>query len=227
MPDPTPRSLELLARKIDCPHDLWISTLVGSSVTTVVCRDCAILAIDAALTEQAAGHRQDDPMMDATDGAHPAWWRGHDHTARVFCQIVTKILDGQDDGHGFNVEPWGTVRQRLLALTEQAAELGRVVEWKDAAIRDVLDSQGGRPDEHSDIRELHDWFARLERSWGQLGDALALTPATVRARTEKERRVVEALRDALELALTSEDPNQWEGAAHQALDDLAAPPEGA
>ena len=23
----------------------------------------------------------DDPIYDATDGAHPAWWRGHDHAA--------------------------------------------------------------------------------------------------------------------------------------------------
>ena len=58
----------------------------------------------------------DDAEADATDFAHPAWWRGHDHTSRVFCQIVTDILDGKDNGAGFNHEPWGTLRRRLLAL---------------------------------------------------------------------------------------------------------------
>lgn len=25
---------------------------------------------------------RDDPELDATDGAHPAWWRGHDHASK-------------------------------------------------------------------------------------------------------------------------------------------------
>ena len=30
----------------------------------------------------------DDTTLDATDGAHPAWWRGHDHTeARMRAQV--------------------------------------------------------------------------------------------------------------------------------------------
>jgi len=56
----------------------------------------------------------DDPELDATDAAHPAWWRGHDHTSQVFCQLVTDILDGKDTGWGFNYEPWHTLRRRLL-----------------------------------------------------------------------------------------------------------------
>lgn len=60
----------------------------------------------------------DDPFYDGTDAAHPAWWRGHDHTTEVFCQLVNAILDGQDDGHGFNYEPWGYTRQRLLMLVK-------------------------------------------------------------------------------------------------------------
>lgn len=32
-------------------------------------------------TEILAARITDDPTLDATDGAHPAWWRGHDHTA--------------------------------------------------------------------------------------------------------------------------------------------------
>jgi len=45
-------------------------------------------------------------------------WRGHDHTARVFCDLVTKILDGEDPGGGFNLEPWHSLRRRLLGLRD-------------------------------------------------------------------------------------------------------------
>ena len=55
---------------------------------------------------------------DGTDGAHPAWWRGHHDTTLVFCRIVNEILDGKDDGRGFNYEPWGALRKRLLLLVE-------------------------------------------------------------------------------------------------------------
>lgn len=58
----------------------------------------------------------DDPAWDCTDAAHPAWWRGHQHTATVFCNLVEDILDGKDDGKGFNYEPWHHCRQRLLML---------------------------------------------------------------------------------------------------------------
>lgn len=63
--------------------------------------------------------RADDPELDATDYAHPAWWRGHEHTTGVFCQMVNEILDGKDDGHGANREPWGATRRRLLDLVAQ------------------------------------------------------------------------------------------------------------
>jgi hypothetical protein len=39
----------------------------------------------------AAGYSKDNPELDATDGAHPAWWRGHDHTARKFGELKTKL----------------------------------------------------------------------------------------------------------------------------------------
>ena len=38
------------------------------------------------------GYRLDDPEMDATDGAHPAWWRGHDHTAVVMLAQAVNAL---------------------------------------------------------------------------------------------------------------------------------------
>jgi hypothetical protein len=67
-----------------------------------------------------AAGSEDDPLLDATDFAHPAWWRAHDHTFKTFCAIVTAILDGRDDGRGAYSEPWATVRQRLVALVRTA-----------------------------------------------------------------------------------------------------------
>jgi hypothetical protein len=57
----------------------------------------------------------DDPELDGTDFAHPAYWRGHDDSCRTFCQKVNEILDGKDGGHGIAHEPWESTRRRLLA----------------------------------------------------------------------------------------------------------------
>ena len=57
----------------------------------------------------------DIPELDATDGAHPAWWRGHNHTVNVLCQKINEILDGKDNGEGVSSEPWESVRRKLLS----------------------------------------------------------------------------------------------------------------
>jgi len=61
---------------------------------------------------------KDYPDADGTDFAHPAWWRGHDHTTAVFCQKVNEILDGKDDARGVASEPWESTRRRLLKLAK-------------------------------------------------------------------------------------------------------------
>jgi hypothetical protein len=82
---------------------------------------------------------EDNPEYDATDAAHPAWWRGHDHTTQTFCQAVNDILDGKDDGHGVANEPWESVRRRLLATQS----LQRRIEAAEALLR-----------KHVDLREM-------------------------------------------------------------------------
>lgn len=62
----------------------------------------------------------DNPFWDATDVAHPAWWRGDDHGCAVTVERLNAILDGKDDGHGgFGYEPLERLRRRLLALRRQ------------------------------------------------------------------------------------------------------------
>lgn len=62
----------------------------------------------------------DDPDMDATDFAHPAFWRGHDHGFAGAVRAVAAVLDGDDNGSGVAAEPWERVRRRLLALVAKA-----------------------------------------------------------------------------------------------------------
>lgn len=58
----------------------------------------------------------DAAELDSTDCAHPAWWRGHDHTVKVMCEKINLILDGKDNGAGVSNEPWESTRRRMLNL---------------------------------------------------------------------------------------------------------------
>jgi hypothetical protein len=60
--------------------------------------------------------RFDDPDLDGTDFAHPAFLRGEDYAMKMFCQKVGAILDGSDTGIGVHYEPFETLRRRLLDL---------------------------------------------------------------------------------------------------------------
>ena len=64
----------------------------------------------------------DDPELDATDSAHPAWWRGSDHTFHIMCDMVNKILDGKEP-LGVSSEPWQKLRLRLYNLHKTLAEI--------------------------------------------------------------------------------------------------------
>jgi len=67
---------------------------------------------------------KDDPEMDATDFAHPAWWRGNDQGVIVLCGMINKILDGNDEGHGTSREPWESTRRRLIQLARSSQTKG-------------------------------------------------------------------------------------------------------
>lgn len=80
----------------------------------------------------------DDPALDATDFAHPAWWRGEQHSALVFCEKVNQILDGKDDGSGFGYEPWHATRMRLLELVNNPAEPKSELKELQDRIRSIM-----------------------------------------------------------------------------------------
>jgi hypothetical protein len=68
--------------------------------------------------------QRDDPELDATDGAHPAWWRGNDAGVAGACRVLAAVLDGSDGGSGVvGFEPLEMLRGRLR---EQREELERL-----------------------------------------------------------------------------------------------------
>src|SRR5262245_8507268 len=59
----------------------------------------------------------DEPELDATDYAHPAWWRGNDTGVAVVVAKLEDALNGRDDGTGvIGYEPLERLRRRLLDI---------------------------------------------------------------------------------------------------------------
>ena len=62
---------------------------------------------------------KDDPELDATDFAHPAWWRGHINGCEGTCMRIERILEGQDDGSGvLGNKKLESLRRKLLKIME-------------------------------------------------------------------------------------------------------------
>ncbi len=57
---------------------------------------------------------------DATDWAHPAWWRGYNYAVDSICEKVKEILDGKEISSGTCLEPWESTRRRLFELRKKA-----------------------------------------------------------------------------------------------------------
>jgi hypothetical protein len=61
---------------------------------------------------------KDDPEMDDTDFAHPAWWRGFDFGFQICINHVNRILDGKATKDGTCTEPWQSLRLRLFDVRQ-------------------------------------------------------------------------------------------------------------
>lgn len=149
---------------------------------------------------------RDDPEADATDFAHPAWWRGQDYCFAVMCKEANEILDGKEPTGTCN-EPWESLRQRLWRLR---APTGDAVEeaWK-------LSGWKGPPPPkinlYSDI-------------WRQVTNiAAAITAAEARGRAAEREEIVQAFAEAISHG--DETHRQWlRDAATAFIDGRALPP---
>ena len=75
------------------------------------------------------GLKKDDPEMDGTDAAHPAWWRGVDYAHLQLVNGVNKILDGEAVNAGVASQPWEALRQRLYDIRTMLGIAERVMLW--------------------------------------------------------------------------------------------------
>ena len=77
----------------------------------------------------------DDPELDATDRAHPAWWRGHDYTFRQMMRVQEQeIVRWRDAGLSLQ-----SVRDLVTRYEQDEISVGKLVEelrgLAEAAIR--------------------------------------------------------------------------------------------
>ena len=81
----------------------------------------------------------DNPDMDATDAAHPAWWRGHEHGAASIVTVIRKILDGKDLGlgYGWSHEPWHALRRDLLEIRPYMKSILELVQARNSTTTEV------------------------------------------------------------------------------------------
>ncbi len=67
--------------------------------------------------------KHDNPELDCTDFAHPAWWRGNDAGVASLVQIINGILDepflAEARGGTFGYPPLNALRTRLIALAKK------------------------------------------------------------------------------------------------------------
>jgi chemotaxis regulatin CheY-phosphate phosphatase CheZ len=62
----------------------------------------------------------DDPGRDATDAAHPAWWRGQDYGCEMTVAAINRVLDGLEQGRP---HPGHFGSQALEALKRRLEQL--------------------------------------------------------------------------------------------------------
>jgi uncharacterized protein (DUF433 family) len=106
------------------PYGLRVWQHGAGVAATLIARD-ALVRLARRCREQ-----RDDPELDATDGAHPAWWRGNDAGVAGACRVLAAVLDGSDGGSGVvGSEPLEMLRRRLIGQREELERLrARVAE---------------------------------------------------------------------------------------------------
>ena len=63
----------------------------------------------------------DNPNLDCTDWAHPAWWRGNDAGVASVCKMLHEIIDGKYPTGTVGYEPLEKLRWRIQGLIDQQA----------------------------------------------------------------------------------------------------------
>jgi hypothetical protein len=86
----------------------------------------------------------EDEDLDATDFAHPAWWRGHENGAEMVALRIFAIIDGLDKGHGAMRNPsLERLRRRLLVDYAKFRALEALLsDYAKSAPERLIDDEG-------------------------------------------------------------------------------------
>ncbi|HSF28848.1 MAG TPA: hypothetical protein VLK82_00025 [Candidatus Tectomicrobia bacterium] len=58
--------------------------------------------------------------LDCTDFAHPAYWRGTNVATKRVVEILSKAVNGEDDGAGaYGYEPLERLRRRIIQIRRE------------------------------------------------------------------------------------------------------------
>lgn len=88
--------------------------------------ECARAAY-AELERQGLIGIHDDPNMDATDGAHPAWWRGEEYGAMSVARRVLEMLKPEAKGpYNFSAPELNEIVKQIAALRANQRTPGTV-----------------------------------------------------------------------------------------------------
>jgi hypothetical protein len=90
--------------------------------------------------------------FDGTDGAHPAWWRGHDDTVASITKQINKILDGEAADRSPNsTQPYHRLCRRIYRMAAALRDIKAVVDTTEDAqlalnlVKAILEPRNGTP----------------------------------------------------------------------------------
>lgn len=124
----------------------------------------------------------DDPALDGTDAAHPAWWRGNDDGVKAVVKIVNDLLDGKPHVGTFGNADLEMAAQRIATLTDQLREARERADAFDAACVKALDARDAALAENarlkSALERLRLLDAKDEFGFSELSRVLLAIPVT-------------------------------------------------
>lgn len=102
-------------------------------------RDAAIARAEKAEAELAK-RPLDEPSLDATDGAHPAWWRGCDDGCKSASRVLLRILErGHLPGHGLGSPEIAATADAILKLLAERDAAREELRKACVTVRNIAD----------------------------------------------------------------------------------------
>jgi hypothetical protein len=87
-------------------------------------REWSTVMVNTDLLEKCLYGEWDDPEWDATDAAHPAWWRGEDHASDNLLKKCLEWLRCENLDGGTISGGWQEVREKIGKLMRHEREVG-------------------------------------------------------------------------------------------------------